>query len=100
PSTGTVTSLGLTAASPLIASVTLIPAHHAKSLIRAGASLLKYCAASCVHASSIRKLKGSASGNRLDVSTNQYSVESSRFLPCCFSSFPSSLRRLIASARL
>src|SRR5262245_28234138 len=82
PSTVIGTSLGFTSEAPLIASVTLIPAHQAKSFTRAGASDLKYCAANNAHASSRRKLKGSLSGNKLDVRTNAYSVESNRFLVC------------------
>ena len=100
PSTGMGTSFGLTSAAARIASVTLIPAHQAKSFTRAGDSALKYCVASWAHASSIRRLNGSISGRRLDVSTSEYDVESSRFLDWSLMSFPSSLRRLIARERL
>ena len=100
PSTEIGTSFGFTSPAARIASVTLMPAHHAKSFTRAGDSALKYCAASSAQASSIRRLNGSISGSTLDVSTSEYKVESSRFLDWSLISFPSSLRRLMARERL
>ncbi len=45
PSTETGTSFGFTSSTPFIASVTLMPAHHAKSRTRAGASAreIQFC---------------------------------------------------------